>query len=90
MSIERVTVVDQIEVNRGDAVQVRLALQLVENGEVISTQNHRTGVAYDGPGVDFQFEVVNGHLAQMGWPPLDEPGIAHVRAIYDTAKAARG
>lgn len=63
--IERVTVVDQVEVRPDGIVQVRLAKLLVENGVVIGRAWHRT-VIEPGTPVDAQMGEVNRHLVEMG------------------------
>ena len=53
MSLEKQTVVDQIEVTKLGVVQVRTATRIIENGEVISSSLHRHVVA---PGDDYSGE----------------------------------
>jgi hypothetical protein len=53
MSLEKVVVVDQIEVTSDGVVQVRLATKIIEDGSVISVAYHRNTVA---PGQDFSGE----------------------------------
>lgn len=54
MAIEKRTVIDQIEITQGDVIQIRFALQLVEDGVVINSSWHRTTVP---PGVDPQMMI---------------------------------
>jgi len=53
MSLEKQVVVDKIEVVENGIVQVRSAIRIVENGEVISSSYHRHVVA---PGQDYSNE----------------------------------
>jgi hypothetical protein len=53
MSLEKQVVVDKIEVVENGIVQVRSAIRIVENGEVISSSYHRHVVA---PGQDYSDE----------------------------------
>lgn len=41
MALEKITVVDKVEVVENNAVQVRTATRIVEDGNVISTSYHR-------------------------------------------------
>ena len=50
MSLEKQTVVDQIEVTENGSVQVRTATRIVEDGTVLSSSMHRHVVA---PGDDY-------------------------------------
>lgn len=54
MSLEKVTVVDSIEVVENGSVQVRTAIRIVEDGAVISQSFHRHVVA---PGDDYVNET---------------------------------
>lgn len=69
--IEKKTVLDQIEVQPNGIVQARFLKQLVENGNVLSQEYHRTVVE---PGVDVaaQMAVVNAHLQAMGCAPCQD------------------
>ena len=53
MALEKVTVVDRIEVLENDSVQVRTATRIMENGVQISGTFHRHVVA---PGDDYSAE----------------------------------
>ena len=53
MSLEKLTVVDKIEVTENGTVQVRTATRIVEDGNVISQSYHRHVVA---PGQDYSNE----------------------------------
>lgn len=63
--IEKQTVLDQIEITRSGAVQLRFALLLVEDGNEIDSRWHRT-IIEPGQDIDQQIKLVNAHLAQMG------------------------
>lgn len=60
--IERKTVLDQIEIRRNGEVALRFGLLLVEDGNEIGCEWHRTVVP---PGADpaAQIEIVNKHFA---------------------------
>ena len=76
--IKRKTVIDQIEITRGGAIQVRFGLLLVENGmEAGQSDWHRTIIE---PGVDpdAQIGAVNQHLRAMGKPEIDHPQMIYV------------
>jgi len=53
MALEKVSVVDRIEVVEVGVVQVRTATRIVEDGNVISTSYHRHTVS---PGQDYSQE----------------------------------
>jgi archaellum component FlaF (FlaF/FlaG flagellin family) len=53
MSLQKSQSVDQIEVTKSGAVQVRTALNIIENGIVISSSYHRHVVS---PGDDYSKE----------------------------------
>jgi len=53
MSLQKSQSVDQIEVTKNGAVQVRTALNIIENGIVISSSYHRHVVS---PGDDYSKE----------------------------------
>lgn len=53
MALEKITVVDSIEVKENGCVQVRTATRVVEDGSILSQSFHRHVVA---PGDDFSNE----------------------------------
>ena len=53
MSLEKLTVVDRIEVTENGTVQVRTATRILEDGKVISSSFHRHVVP---PGQDYSQE----------------------------------
>ncbi len=55
MALEKLVVIDQIEVTENGVVQVRTATKIIENGAVISTAYHRHSIA---PGKDYSQEDV--------------------------------
>lgn len=81
MTIERRTVVSQIEITSDNTVQIRMALQLVDGGEVISSRWHRTSIPTGVLAAD-QMAVVNEHLASMGEAPVSGSDIARVEAFH--------
>lgn len=82
MSIERKTVVDQIEITRGNVVQVRIGLLLVEDGKEIDCRWHRTVIDEDTD-VDSTFELVNVHLTNMGCKPVEAADIDRIKQFVD-------
>ena len=63
--------IDQIEIARNGTVSVRIALEIADNGAVVSRQWHRTAIE-SGEDVAAQMASVNAHLTQMGWPAVDD------------------
>jgi hypothetical protein len=53
MALEKILVVDKVEVVENGTVQVRTATRIVEDGNVISTSYHRHTIA---PGEDYSNE----------------------------------
>lgn len=64
MSLERRTIIDQIEIQRDGIVQVRLAKQIVDGGEVLRSEFHRVAMA---PGADLGASVslINANLEEL-------------------------
>lgn len=59
--IEKKTVIDQIEITRSGAVNIRFALLIIDNGVEVASRWHRTAVAPDGD-VDAQIIAVNADI----------------------------
>lgn len=76
--IEKRTTVQQIEITAGGFIQVRFALDLVEDGKVIQRQWHRTAIEPGGD-VDAQIVAVNANLAQMGKNAVPVPDVTRVK-----------
>lgn len=81
---QRKTVVDQIEITRSGAIQVRFGLLLVEDGIEIDCKWHRTAIAPGGD-VDAQISAVNAHLVQMGKEPAGSADIDRVKVLAAAA-----
>jgi len=81
MSLEKQTVIDQIEVIQNGSVQVRKRISITENGQQISSTFHRHVVA---PGDDYSKEdaQVQAICAVIH--------TAEVVAAYKAAEAAQG
>lgn len=77
--IVKQTVVDQIEIPRNGTIQIRLALELVEDGNKLSSKWHRT-VVTPGHDIAAQLAAVNKHLAQMGEAAVSDVEIGRVSA----------
>lgn len=79
MAITKQTTLDQIEITRNGTVQIRIALELVEGGAIISQKWHRTSIQHDGD-FDAQMAAVNAHLAQMGERPVSHADIEKIKS----------
>lgn len=78
--ISKQTIVDQIEIRRDGTMQVRFAVQVVEDGNVLSSDWHRT--AFDpSTDVDQQMAAVNAHLESMGRAAVEDAEIDRVRVL---------
>lgn len=85
MALEKRTVLDRIEVVSTGHVFVKLLKQVVDGSEILQSEPHRSG--FDPlMAVSYQVALINEHLAQMGWPPIDKADIA---AVSSHAKVAR-
>lgn len=89
MPIAKKTVIDQIEINRSGAYQIRMALVIDEDGSESDLKWHRTLVWNSGQ-VDATFSAVNAHLATMNQRPVPPAAIARVRAIITAVEAVIG
>jgi len=79
MTIERKSIVDQIEITRSGMVQIRFALLLLEDGKEVASRFHRT--AFDPSIKDagqLQMYAVNIHLVEMGEKPVGQEDIDKV------------
>ena len=81
MSIEKQNVIDKIEVLENGCVQVRAAIRIIENGNIISQSYHRHVVA---PGDDYNAE--DGRVKAI----CAATHTAEVIADYKAAIAAPG
>lgn len=86
MAITKQTVVDQIEVTRNGTIQVRIALELVENGVVLNHRWHRTLIEFGGD-VDAQMAAVNAHITSepMNENPVSAQDILRIKNIAAAA-----
>lgn len=82
--IDKKTTVDQIEITRSGTIQVRLALELIENGEVLSHKLHRTLIA-PGSDVAAQMAAVNVHLVQMNMNTVSDADVGQISALATVA-----
>lgn len=83
MSIERKTVVDQIEIRPDGVIQVRFAKQIVDGDTVVSQQWHRTSFV-PGCDVNVQLAVVNENLLTLGEEAVTE-GVDAIKAHASVA-----
>jgi hypothetical protein len=79
--IERKVVLDQAEPNRSGVLGVRMAILLIEDGQEISCDWHRTAIPMD---VDpqLQMNAVNAHLALMEMPQIPQIDIDLVKNAH--------
>lgn len=82
MAILRKTIIDQVEINRSGAYQIRLVI-VVEDDGVEDSENrkwHRTLVWNSGQ-VDAQMAAVNADLVRMKAAPVPPGAIARLKNI---------
>ncbi len=82
--IERKSIVDQIEAPITGGVGVRIALQLVEDGVVLSSKWHRTMIPAGVTPAE-QLAYVNAHLAEMGEAAISSADIQRVGLFHKLA-----
>ena len=80
MSLEKTTIVDQIEVTESGIVQVRMATRIAEDGVELSRTYHRYTVT---PGQDYtnQPERVRAVCAAVHTPEVVAAYQAHLNAL---------
>lgn len=83
--IERKTALEQPELHRSGVLGIKIAKLLVENGEEISCEWHRTSIPVD---VDpqAQMDAVNEHLVSMGLPAIPQSEIDFVIQCHNMLK----
>jgi hypothetical protein len=81
MNLEKVEIVDRIEVVENNSVQVRIKTAIMENGKQISANFHRHVVA---PGADYSGEDARVQAICAA------THTAEVIAAYQAAQAERG
>lgn len=82
MAIKRKTIIDQLEYNCNGTVSVRLALQLAEGDQVISSKWHRTVIPAGIPAC-LQMAEVNTHLHAMGEERLPNKEILRIEKFCE-------
>lgn len=82
--IEHKSIVDQIEVSTSGGVGVRIALQLVEDGKVLSSKWHRVMIPSEISAAE-QMAFVNEHLAMMGEAKISNADIQRVGLFHKLA-----
>lgn len=78
--IEKITLVDRIEMNANATIGIRLALMIVDDGAEISRRYHRT-VIEPGTPVSEQMALVNDHLSQMNQSAVSAQDIARIEQV---------
>lgn len=86
MSIEKRTVVAQVEAAPGaKALQVKLALLLVEGAKELDRKWHRATIMVNAD-IAAQLADMNAHLSEMGWPAVDGAGLAYIAKFSGAAR----
>lgn len=76
----RNTVLNQITLCADGSIGIQLLKQVVDNGEVLFSEPHRTVVDCFGD-VAEQVAAVNAHLASMGYPAVPDEGVQRIEAL---------
>jgi len=85
----RIATVNQREITENGTIQIRIAKQVVDAGEVISSLWHRCSVV---PGEDVESVIANvdDHMAQMGYGPVvDWSGVRALVASEHTPEVVQ-
>ena len=82
MSIEKRTIIDQIEITRNGVVRLRLDKQLVDGEKVLKSEYHRAGFE---PGADLNIAIqtINNHLVALGEVEVSPIEWERVRRVVD-------
>lgn len=80
MAIERKTVLDKLEIFADGSIQIRMALQLVDGDQVLSTKFHRTAVVGEESVTAALSQVAAGLQAQ-GWAPMAAEEVGDVDEV---------
>jgi hypothetical protein len=75
-------VFSQVECTACGLTQIRFEKQIVEDGEILAREYHRTALE-PGVGLDLQMALVNEHLGQMGYPPVPAADVERIRRIVE-------
>lgn len=87
--IEKMTLVDQIELQRTGDVGVRLVLLIVEDGTILSQKYHRVVVPAGGS-VPEMMDAININLTAMGEQPVQAVDLARINAAANADAAQPG
>ena|ERR1035437_1242384 len=80
MAIEKRTVVDQRELTSTGIIQIRFLKEIVEDGNVLSFEYHRTSIK-PGQDVDEVMASVNSNLLQMNCTEVSPDEIDKIRRV---------
>lgn len=89
MALQKVSIIDQIEILSTGDVQVRIRLMVVDGTEVVASKWHRTVVPTDVDPV-MQMAAVNEHLVAMGEAPLAAEDIGRLATLCVTDRGIVG
>lgn len=79
--MKKQSVIDQIEILRDGNIQVRMALEILDDdGTVLSKAYHRTAMP-PGHDINAQMNAVNAHLGQMRHAPVTTGEISRLHAV---------
>lgn len=73
-------VLNQITLCADGSIGIQLLKQVIDNGEVLFSEPHRTVVDCFGD-VTEQVAAVNEHLASMGYPAVPDEGVQRIEAL---------
>lgn len=85
--IEERTVIKSIEITESAALQVRIEMQVLKDGQIRAREYHRTVIEPD-VGTNDTFAVVNAHLKSMGWPEVEPGAIERIQRVAEIEHTA--
>ena len=82
MALSKRVILDQIEITASGIIQVRYRKEVVEDGNVLSFEYHRTSLRPGDSWPDLAASV-DGDLIRRGWTAQDIAGRARVNAVVN-------
>lgn len=79
------TTIEQIEISENGQANIRIGLYVLNGEQQIDCKWHRTSIE-NGDAIVAQFESVNSHLVEMGYPSVSDFDIARVKSIMNTTQ----
>lgn len=79
------TILDQVEVRWGGAIQLRFGKQIIDGEAVLTNEWHRAVLNLEDD-ADARLADVSSHLQMLGYPAITAGDIARIKKFFDLAK----